>query len=434
MIAMSAMRQHVQQNAVIAKQTCDENRRDTLLDPYFRSNTRVSSIEVKSKHFDRKFEECQLMRNLCAAVANRAAPISVFRRTVEVPSVGAATAIAMEGSTSGIQQRAPLHPANTVVLVNAYTENTFVVRPEKKDVVLRNERATVTTLDVLRRGMYFYKKIDRPDSCGESSNDEYLEAFCCKLPQKKHYYFYKQVKIVEPSEDETTTGHRRRTSRSWTRNENEERNRFALIKRYVECFATLAEFSYEFNVLTLETNSGLPNVLVVDKIWNYNKDKRLFIPTYKLLVGDVYTDYVLASLKALFGCDTIGFISTLHTSLFANHTVLQQSPITPPTLFDAREAAAKPSIETSPPAMSSRPLKKRKIIASTSDKSQKSVTFADENQVTLCKPDAATTAGGGVALHNPTLIVFKQNYVKRDSHLVCPICIEIHLSNNVVYC
>ena len=443
------------QDSNIAKQAFCPNTHGTVSRSHFRSNIDFS-IDV-----GQLFLESSVMRNEPCGRDRTFVPSSPFQETGNQCEETSVTIAMEEGRKCGVQR-----PAREVILVNAFTENTFVVRPERKETVSQHVDVTSVsanlTLDLLRKGMSFYVKTDCSKTGLTSSNEDILEAFCCKLPKRKHYYFYKQVKVIDLHNEQS---HIQNTPNRFLEKEKLYFNTFCLIKRYVECFATLAEFTYEFTMPPPSLSSGLPNVLVVDKLWNYDKDKRVFIPTYKMLEGDSYTNYVLTRLKSLYGCDTVGFISTLHTALFANYSVLQQVTPQPPaqatptvelpkTSTSFGPAEYLPNVQSPHTTMLSRPLKKRKLVDSTEIKPKKKVTFADEKQTNVSykrgQAKSTTSTGGNqsaatgfhkptgnqstvTGFHNPTLIVFKQNFVKRQSHLICPICIEIHLSDNVVY-
>lgn len=290
-----------------------------------------------------------------------------------------------------------VEPINRVLLVNTDIEDTFIVCPEKKEKVfllqqpLKSDKTS--TLHLLRSGLNSFVKQQK-----EHTEDHLLQIFCCKLPKLKKYYFYKMVKVIDqqPQGDDKQSDGQSRTHES---EEHRDYLMFSLINRYVKCFATLAEFTFEFSVSAPPPNGGLSNVLVVDKVWTYNKENKLYIPSYKPIDDDLYTDYVITSLKDFYGCSMIMFVSTLHTALFANYNALQSTTKSPvPISRSSQETTVAPP-----------PLKKRK----------KATTESDEKNL--------------AKLSNPTLIVFKHKFVKREPLLVCPISIEIHLCSEVTY-
>lgn len=330
------------------------------------------------------------------------------------------------------------NPSDTVLLVNTEVEETFIILPETKQIVSQIERSR-TTLEVLRKGLTSYMNARRYDD-GTCFHDDRIEIFCCKLPQKKKYEFYKRVRVLEPHH-QSSPAHRE--------NSDELYETFDLINRYVKCFATLAEFCFEFNVPRPLVNTGLSNVLIVDKVWNFNSEKRVYIPSYKILEKDTYTDYVISTLKSFYKCKSVKFISTLHTALFANYDVLAEPrTVTRDDVCDAQRSTQstgqefsptieKPAVNISQPTVDSqsvmfnRPLKKRKIVTSnlfgagpseTTSSHEKRIQDQDVRDMSnVCHPT------------NPTLIVLKQPIVSGEQHLVCPISIEIHLASHIVY-
>lgn len=328
------------------------------------------------------------------------------------------------------QQQSISEPNGTVLLVNSDVEETLIILPERKEQMLQTERLT-TTLDVLRTGILSYMRARRFNDGKTAFNNDWLEIFCCKLPQKKKYHFYKRVQAIELRSDGNQS----------TQEENADTlyGTFNLINRYIKCFATLAEFSFEFSLPNPLMNSGISNVLIADKVWNYNTEKRVYVPSYKLLTGDVYTDYILFSLKRLYHCENIEFISTLHTALFANYDVLVE-----PTTQSSHPKIL-PAIET---VMSSRPLKKRKLVTpdcsrvvetthATQQREENQLCTKEQRKSPRKPSDPGDSFFCGKSLSNvptnPTLIVLKQPFVKGNQCLVCPISIEIHLTSQVAY-
>jgi hypothetical protein len=343
---------------------------------------------------------------------------------------------------------------NKVLLINSDIEENFIVLPECKEKLSQAKLSPAKTLELLRQGIWSFMNARRFGESETSFGEDSLEIFCCKLPQKRKYYFYKRVRCIEIRNEGNQS--------TLEENASTYYDMFKLINRYIKCFATLAEFSFELSVPKPLVSSGLSNVLVLDKVWNYNHEKSLYVPSYKTLDGDAYTDYVISSLKRSYNCGSIVFISTLHTAMFANYDVLGESTAAVATQSITQQmmrhesarvneetpiiggvvaaAAAESTGRPTSLLSSDRPLKKRKVVVCSSDSQQ----GASRSTCSATAPGPEQTESPSAHIvnsaflvstppANPTLVVLKQPYIKENQWLVCPISIEIHLANQIKY-
>lgn len=323
----------------------------------------------------------------------------------------------------------------TLLLVNSYVEDTFITVPGEYSSL--KHRNTSMTLDELKRGISSYLNARPYTVETPRPSEKSVEIFCCKMPQRKKYYFYKRVQVVDQQAGKYSSTREGTTDAFY--------DTFNSINCFIKCFATLAEFTFEFCQPLPLLKSGLCNVLVVDKVWNYDGDKRIYIPSYQLLDGDIYTDHITSSMKRLYGCETIELISTLHTALFANYDVLAElRPVSQPRHTD--RVKMDDGVVRQQTVLSDRPFKKRKtIISSFFGTTPGATACSSDGQQGQCSTDGSASCRDSPtkdtmktryttsSLTNPTLVVLKQPDVRGVRHLVCPISIEIHLASRIVY-
>ncbi|KAG8310850.1 hypothetical protein J6590_055927 [Homalodisca vitripennis] len=176
-----------------------------------------------------------------------------------------------------------------------------------------------------------------------------------------------------------------------------------IIQQYLQVFAALCDFNYS---LTPETDSGICNVLVLNKVWKHNQARKIFIPHYRLLSNDGYTDLVINALKnnratknrgTVIGA--IKFYSTSNTVLYTNRYAFFNLSTTK--------------------APHSGPCQK---------------TQQDATPGTSVMDSVASDHGPEDSVKNPTLVVFKQDAVHAEpgerATLACRIIVEIHLGTN----
>lgn len=328
------------------------------------------------------------------------------------------------------RQSKPTRTFENTFLMNTFGEDNSVLRPEKKE---HYRPSAEPTLDLLREGFAVYTIGEQIRKKGKG---DIMKIFCCKLPKTKNFQFYKKVNVIDrPDGDYECV-----PVETVSRQELTIYNTFSLINRYIRCFATLAEFSYEFSVCEPNLSSGLSNVLVVEKVWNYSDEKCVYVPSYKPIENDTYTEYVMRSMKSFYLCDNVEFISTPHTSLFSNDVILKRiscsmqkhpsktttkPPSKPVTRSQERKTAEtavrlserEEELEVGPPK------KRKRFLASQPAESGPST--SGDAPSTSVRPERLFT--------NPTLIVFRQNFFKRSQTLVCPVFIEIHLSKHICF-
>lgn len=248
------------------------------------------------------------------------------------------------------------------------------------------------------------------------------------------------------------------------------------IDQYLTVFSTLADFNYtlSFNRQYL-FGGGLSNVLVVDKLWTYNSERRVFVPHYQMLPRDTYTETFVKEVRSL---ETRGgrhishirFLSTPNTALYTNRPSLTQRRSASRQLSsgDASGPAESRGSSGGDASTDPLPLKKRRLTSTN--------TFATRayplvlrlsnwplvdhrpgcSHVAIVQPTEGPVSGGDPTVgtsssgpnpprpspsvepvwraRNPTLVAFKYSVNDNEpTTLLCNILVEMHLGSETRY-
>lgn len=97
-----------------------------------------------------------------------------------------------------------------------------------------------------------------------------------------------------------------------------------IINRYMSVFSILTEFTYTWLSPELVGSKYICNALVVDKIWTYSHQRKIYIPHYRMLIGDAFTDLCITRIldKNRNAFKYMKIVSTPNTMLFTNGKAL----------------------------------------------------------------------------------------------------------------
>lgn len=298
-----------------------------------------------------------------------------------------------------------------------------------------------------------------------SSTVHRLTVYSCKSPRQRIYNAYKSISCKPDARYVTAVSSAQTGSEELLTSDLYKM--MVYIDQYLNVFSTLAEFNYKLS-FSLQHKFGvsLPNVLIVDKLWTYSSDRRVFVPHYQMMVGDSYTESFVNEVRKLENghgerIRHVRFLSTLNTRLYTNQTSLSRRRRVGQA-EDVSTHKSEPRASTSSEVkVESIPLKKRRIDTSDKTLSPTSGTFistvpasealvlrmkswpsvehrSDCNRIFQTAPTAVSSSQlqehAPWHVKNPTLIVFTHNLGEKEPRtLLCNILTEMHLGNETLF-
>lgn len=296
-----------------------------------------------------------------------------------------------------------------------------------------------------------------------------LSVYKCRSVRQKLYSAYKCISC-RPNGQQSDV--------SATETEDDERRLYkqtVFVDQFLNVFSRLANFNYTLSFSGQQLfNGGLSNVLVVDKVWTYNAERKVFVPHYQLMPIDRYTDAFVNEIRGLEivsgkHITHVRFLSTPNTVLYTNrHSLSFLNESWRGGRWSARKMSSDETGEQGTEA------KRRRVTAGPSAGTEDSVTAtaaaAIKSNMTnvfvlRMKGWPRVEHGSGCTrveepskaesptsddqtpstshaqdpapwrvVNNPTLIVFKQAVHESDpTTLVCKILIEMHLGKETLY-
>jgi len=314
------------------------------------------------------------------------------------------------------------------------------------------------TLSYLRDGYHNYL------ANNPSKETHILTAYSCTAPKLKQYNMFKSVHCK--SCQSMSNADRPPTDVPDTDSKRHEL--ITVTIQYIFVFSSLTDFHFNWPIKC--NMSGICNAIVVEKAWSYNESRNLYMPYYKLLAGDIYTDLVVNSMLTFRNgkpqIKSVRFVSTPTTRFYTNlHALFQDdgdsdAECTEPDSTKSRPESS-PSVinhdevcdngcATDEVCIDQQPRKRRHL--DIAEKQPSSSTDAKAGAV--CTPsqpftlrsescparihtmsrDAVVEDVKPVGVKNPTLIVFKPVITcDNPDILLCNITVEIGLGKKVMY-
>lgn len=180
------------------------------------------------------------------------------------------------------------------------------------------------TLRYLRQGYLNY--VD-----ATISNEEHqLVVYSCRSAAFKLYRKFKTVtcRLLRPRvTDPTWRGDVDLSLNQEVRNmPSIHRRAVALIDQYFNTFSAMCDFTY--NWISTGGLKDVCNAIVVDKVYTYNHSNKCYVPYYRLLNGDAFTDLFVNHVKR---CEARGirlkhvrFVSACNTLLYTSGPTLRK--------------------------------------------------------------------------------------------------------------
>lgn len=295
-----------------------------------------------------------------------------------------------------------------------------------------------------------------------------LSVYKCRSVRQKLYSAYKSISC-RPDGRQLDVGA--------TETEDEDRRLYKqtlFVDQFLNVFSRLANFNYTLSFSQQQLfNGGLSNVLVVDKVWTYNAERKVFVPHYQMMPIDRYTDVFVNEIRGLESVSGkrithVRFLSTPNTVLYTNRhslSFLNESwrggrrsarQMSSDEAGEQSAGAKRRRVTAGPSAGATTPVT---TVAATESNTtdvfvlrmkgwprvehQSGCTRVEEpptakrpasDDQTPSTSHAARDPAPWRVVNNPTLIVFKQAVHESDpTTLVCKILIEMHLGKGTRY-